>query len=153
MLFAPPQLPRTLAAALRDAIDKSPEVRRSALRDLTRHHQGGDEGGADEVRGQVETALLEALEDESPAVRGEAAEQLGACRVGAALPALLAAIEDPHVVVRQMAIAARAGQERRVARKTGPDRDLVDPCSECPARVSKIYLFSWVQGTSLTRAV
>lgn len=102
MLFAPPQLPRTLPAALRDAADKSPDVRRSALRDLSRHHQEGDE----EIRAQVETALFEALEDESPPVRGEAAEQLGLCRVSAALPALLTAIEDPHVVVRQMAIAA-----------------------------------------------
>lgn len=104
MLFKTPQLPRTLPAALRDAADKSPDVRRSALRDLTRHHQ--DHAEDDEVRAQIETALFEALEDEAPPVRGEAAEQLGVCRVEAALPALLAAIEDPHVVVRQMAIAA-----------------------------------------------
>lgn len=104
MLFKTPQLPRNLTAALRDAADTSPEVRRSALRDLGRHHV--DHADDDEIRGKIEAALFEALEDEAPPVRGDAAEQLGVCRVASALPALLAAIEDPHVVVRQMAIAA-----------------------------------------------
>jgi HEAT repeat protein len=115
MLFATPQLPRTLTAALRDAADKSPDVRRSALRDLARHHADV----ADEAnRETIASALLEALEDEAPPVRGEAAEQLGVCRVTAALPALLAAVEDPHVVVRQMAIAALGdiGDTRAVGR-------------------------------------
>ena len=117
MLFALPQLPRTLPAALRDVSDASPQVRRSAVKDLTPHHPTD--------ASVVEAALLAALEDDDPAVRGEAAEQLGACCVEAALPQLLTAVEDPHVVVRQMAIAALGdiGDGRALARLARAQRD------------------------------
>lgn len=98
-MFQAPQLPRTLAASLRDVGSKQPAVRESAVRDLVKH--------ADDAREDVVRALERALrDDDAPAVRSAAA--LGLADVGGseALPALLVAMEDADVHVRQMAITA-----------------------------------------------
>jgi HEAT repeat protein len=118
MLFSTPQLPRTLGAALRDSEHADPAIRRSATVDLGRLY--GSLDGDDEARDRVETALLRLLGDDAPEVRGEAAEQAGTARIVAALPKLLAAVEDAHVVVRQMAIAALGdlGDARAIGRLT-----------------------------------
>jgi hypothetical protein len=124
MLFSTPQLPRTLAAALRDSEHADAQVRRSAAVDLGRLYLAaeaeGSEGGGDATRDSIEAALLRLLNDEAAEVRGEAAEQAGNARLVAALPTLLAAVEDSHVVVRQMAIAALGdiGDARAVGRLT-----------------------------------
>lgn len=98
-MFQAPALPRTLAASLRDVAAKQPAVRESAVRDLVKH--------ADEAREEVVRALERALrDDDAPSVRSAAA--LGLADVGGneALPALLVAMEDADVHVRQMAITA-----------------------------------------------
>ncbi len=98
-MFQAPQLPRTLAASLRDVGSNKPTVRESAVRDLVKH--------AEDARDEVVRALERALrDDEAPAVRSAAA--LGLADVGGteALPALLVAMEDADVHVRQMAITA-----------------------------------------------
>lgn len=98
-MFQAPALPRTLAASLRDVASKQPAVRESAVRDLVKH--------ADEAREDVVRALEKALrDDDAPTVRSAAA--LGLADVGGseALPALLVAMEDADVHVRQMAITA-----------------------------------------------
>lgn len=98
-MFQAPALPRTLAAALRDVGSKQPTVRESAVRDLVKH--------ADDAREDVVRALERALrEDQAPSVRSAAALGLADVEGTEALPALLVAMEDADVHVRQMAITA-----------------------------------------------
>lgn len=96
--FSP--LPRTLAAALRDAGDKKLEVRVSAVRDLGRH--------AAEGAGQAVARLIEVLaKDSRAAVRAEAALALADASATSALPELVArAGRDDALRVRQMALVA-----------------------------------------------
>lgn len=99
-MFALSPLPRTLPAALRDARAAKPDVRRSALRDLVRHAVG-------ERRSEVVACLESVLAgDADPAVRAEAAMALADAAAGEALAALLAATEDAHLRVRQLALVA-----------------------------------------------
>src|SRR5882757_4924279 len=97
-MFRPPPLHRTLAAALRDADSTSPATRASALRDLVAY--------ADESRGSVVGTLERGLVDASAEVRAAAAVALADTRAIEALPALLVAIEDDDIHVRQMALVA-----------------------------------------------
>jgi HEAT repeat protein len=116
-MLAPPPLPRTLDAALRDATSARAETRASALADLVRHAQG--RGEEDAVRARAVSLALAALQgDESPAVRSAAAVALGDLGAASALPALLLAIEDENVHVRQMAMNAlgEIGDARAVPR-------------------------------------
>ncbi len=92
-------LPRTLDAALRDLKEKNAVVRRSAIQDLGRHAR-------EEATPPIVDALLDALRDEDPLVRTEAAYCLGDAEATRALPALLLAVDDPHSLVRQAAIDA-----------------------------------------------
>ncbi len=77
-------------------------MRRSAIRDLTRLAEGSDA-----VRAKALPLLATALSsDEEPSVRTEAATALADLRAEECLPTLLVAVEDPHSVVGQMALAA-----------------------------------------------
>jgi len=99
MLGLPP-LPRTVTAALRDAEHPEARVRLSALGDLVRHAQ------ADE-RERVTLALIALLRSDSQAeVRAEAAVALADAEASGARTPLLAALEDPSLRVRQMALLA-----------------------------------------------
>jgi HEAT repeat protein len=100
-MFAPPPLPRTLQASLRDLTSERPATRASAIVDLARH------AASDESTRARAVALFErALSDEAAAVRASAAVALADLRAADALPALLVAIEDPDAHVRQMALSA-----------------------------------------------
>lgn len=93
-------LPRTLAAALRDAGDKKTQVRVSALRDLARHAHGGSAEA-------VERLCTVLNEDPAPGVRADAAVALADAGARAAVPALVRAAKgDDEVRVRQMALVA-----------------------------------------------
>ncbi len=99
-MYAPSPLPRTLEAAIRDATNKKLEVRLSAVRDLGRL-AGGDE------REQALSALVQALEhDEAAAVRADAAVALADAQAHEHVDALIAALDDGHTRVRQMAMLA-----------------------------------------------
>ena len=101
-MLAPPPLPRTLDAALRDLASPRGATRASAIGDLVRHallHDG--------VRARAVPLLEAALKsDEAAEARSAAAVGLGDLRAVEALPALLVAIEDASVHVRQMALNA-----------------------------------------------
>ncbi|HQB42993.1 MAG TPA: HEAT repeat domain-containing protein [Polyangiaceae bacterium] len=92
-------LPRTLEAALRDLKEKSVLVRRSAVQDLGRHAR-------EQATSAIEEALLEALRDDDPLVRTEAAYCLGDMKSKRALPLLLVTVDDANSLVRQAAIDA-----------------------------------------------
>jgi len=92
-------LPRTLEAAIRDLKEKNPSVRRSAIQDLGRHSR-------EQATKRIVDTLLEALRDDDPVVRTEAAYCLGDAKAREALPALLVAVDDRHSLVRQAAIDA-----------------------------------------------
>lgn len=98
-MFAPPPLPRTLEAAVRDLESAKPEVRASAVADLVRHADG-------ETRARALPLLEARLADTHPAVRAAAAVALGDIGAREALPALLLRVEDDVAHVRQMAINA-----------------------------------------------
>lgn len=100
-MLAPPPLPRTLAAAVRDLESARPEVRASAISDLV-HHAKVD----DVVRARALALFEERLRDADPRVRASAciafADLLGHER----LDALLLAVDDDDAHVRQMALCA-----------------------------------------------
>ncbi len=101
-MLAPPPLPRTLEAAIRDLSSARGATRASASGDLVSHaalHDG--------VRARA-VPLIEAVlkGDDAPEARSAAAVGLGDLRAAEALSALLVAIEDANVQVRQMALNA-----------------------------------------------
>ena len=99
MLGLPP-LPRTLEAALRDLEHARPHVRLSALRDLVRLADGP-------MRPRALAALGRTLlGDSSAELRTEAAVALADAGAAEARVELLAALDDAHVRVRQLAIVA-----------------------------------------------
>jgi HEAT repeat protein len=99
MLGLPP-LPRTAPAALRDIEHPDARVRLSALRDLVRHTQT-------ETRERATLAIIALLRSDPQAeLRAEAAVALADANVATGSAALIAALEDPAVRVRQMAIVA-----------------------------------------------
>ncbi|MGO8994866.1 MAG: HEAT repeat domain-containing protein [Polyangiaceae bacterium] len=101
-MLAPPPLPRNLDAALRDLGSPRAPARASAAADLVRHAVLHDE-----VRARALPLLETALKsDDAPEVRAAAAVGLGDLRAVEALAALLVAIEDANIHVRQMAINA-----------------------------------------------
>ena len=113
-MLAPPPLPRTLEAALRDLGSERPETRASAIADAVRHAALHDD-----VRARILPLLETALKnDPAPAPRSAAAVGLGDLGAAEALPALLVAIEDADVHVRQMAMNAlgEIGDARAVPR-------------------------------------
>src|SRR3954470_15294710 len=99
MLGLPP-LPRNIAAALRDAEHADARVRQSALGDLVRHARASE-------RERATIALIGLLRSgPNPERRAEAALALAAAAAAGARTALLAALEDQELGVRQMAILA-----------------------------------------------
>ncbi len=112
-MFAPPPLPRTFEASVRDVASAKAEVRVSALADLVRHGRS-----ADDTRDRVLPLVERALSDDTAQVRAAAAVALGELGSGGALPRLLVAIDDPHPHVRQMALNAlgEIGDPRAAAR-------------------------------------
>ena len=99
MLGLPP-LPRTVEAALRDAEHPEARVRLSALADLVRHAKA-------DARERVTLALIALLRSDPHAeVRAEAAVALADAEASGARTALLAALDDPMLRVRQMALLA-----------------------------------------------
>jgi HEAT repeat protein len=101
-MLAPPPLPRTLEAALRDLTSARPATRASAIGDLVSHallHDG--------IRARAVPLLEAALKgDDAPEARAAAAVGLGDLHAVEALSALLVAIEDADVQVRQLALNA-----------------------------------------------
>lgn len=99
MLGLPP-LPRTIAAALRDAEHPEARVRLSALGDLVRHARGTE-------RERATIAIIGLLRsDPHVELRAEAAVALADAEAKGARTALLAALDDPMLRVRQMSIIA-----------------------------------------------
>ena len=99
-MFGLPPLPRTLAAALRDAEHAEPRIRLSALKDLVRLARTAE-------REQATLGIIALLRsDPSAELRAEAALALADAEAGGANTALLAAIDDPMLRVRQLAILA-----------------------------------------------
>jgi HEAT repeat protein len=101
MLGLPP-LPRNIAAALRDAEHAEVRVRFSALVDLVRHARTNER-----ERERATIAIIALLRsDPNPELRAEAALALADAAAAGARTALLAALDDAHLRVRQMAILA-----------------------------------------------
>ena len=99
-MFKVAPLPRTLEAALRDAGHKKPAVRASAVEELGRL-------ATDASRSRVIGKLIDVLrEDDSAEVRGKAALALADAEATQAVEALVAAMDDAALEVRQMAIVA-----------------------------------------------
>jgi len=113
-MLAPPPLPRNLDAAIRDLSASRGPTRASAIGDLVAHALTREE-----VRARAIPLLEVALKgDEAPEARSAAAVGLGDLRAIEALPALLVAIEDANVHVRQMALNAlgEVGDARALSR-------------------------------------
>ena len=100
-MLAPPPLPRTLEASVRDLDSAKPEVRVSAIADLLRHARGDDA-----VRDRAIPLLQKRLDDEQSKVRAAAAVGLADLDAKDAVPALLRAVDDDDAYVRQMALNA-----------------------------------------------
>lgn len=99
-MFGLGPLPRTLAAALRDARHQKLQVRLSALGDLSRFAQSGDA----QARSELSRALIEDTADD---VRARAAMALADADVRSAIEPLLAsAARDQSTRVRQLAVLA-----------------------------------------------
>lgn len=100
-MLAPPPLPRTLEASVRDLDSAKPEVRVSAITDLLRHARD-DEA----IRARAIPLLQKRLDDAQSKVRAAAAVGLADLSAKDAVPALLRAVDDDDAYVRQMALNA-----------------------------------------------
>jgi HEAT repeat protein len=100
-MLAPPPLPRTLEASLRDLSSQKAPSRASAIVDLVRYARADPK-----TRAEALPRIERALHDAAPTVRAAAAVALGDLEAAEALPALLVCIEDSDPYVRQMAMNA-----------------------------------------------
>jgi HEAT repeat protein len=100
-MLAPPPLPRTLEASVRDLDSAKAEVRVSAIHDLLRHARGDDA-----VRERTIPLLRKRLDDEQPKVRAAAVVGLADLDAKTEVPLLLRAVDDDDAYVRQMALTA-----------------------------------------------
>lgn len=100
-MLGPPPLPRNLEASVRDLGSARPEIRVSAIEDLTRHA-----GSDDAVRERALPLLVERLADDHSRVRAAAAVALADLKASSAYPSLLLAVDDDDAYVRQMALNA-----------------------------------------------
>jgi HEAT repeat protein len=99
-MFGLAPLPRTLEAALRDAEHPEPRVRLSALADLVRLTQTAE-------RERAMLALIALLRSDAHAeIRAEAALGLADANATGASAALVAALDDPMLRVREFALLA-----------------------------------------------
>ncbi|WP_394828470.1 HEAT repeat domain-containing protein [Pendulispora albinea] len=97
-----PPLARNLEASVRDLESERAGVRAASIGDLVRHAQGSTE-----VRARAIPLLEKALgSDPAPEVRAASAVALGDLAAHEALGALLVAVEDTDLNVRQMALNA-----------------------------------------------
>src|SRR4051812_19408408 len=133
MLGLPP-LPRTAEAALRDAEHPSAVVRLSALRDLVRHAQG-------DARERATLAIIALLRSDPHAeLRAEAAVALADAEAAGARQALLAALDDPTLRVRQMALLAlgELGEpgDRALVERLGEELGALEPALRFQALVA-----------------
>lgn len=112
-MLAPPPLPRTLEASVRDLDSAKPEVRASAIADLLRHATADED-----VRARAIPLLQKRLDDEQSKVRAAAAVGLADLSAKDAVPALLRAVDDDDAYVRQMVLNAlgELGDERALPR-------------------------------------
>lgn len=95
-----PQLPRTLAAAERDVRHARVDVRASALVDLVRLSRGVERSAAVRAIAQVLSA------DASAELRADAAIAIADAEAHEGREALIAALADTHLRVKQMALLA-----------------------------------------------
>jgi HEAT repeat protein len=147
-MLAPPPLPRTLQASLRDLSSQKAESRASAIVDLVRYARGDES-----LRAQAIACLERALLDEAPTVRAAAAVALGDLAASEALAPLLVAIEDGDGYVRQMAINA-LGEIRDPRATARLSRALADDRPE--VRYQAVIAFSRVasdDGEAVTGAL
>lgn len=99
-MFGLSPLPRSLAAALRDAEHDRVQVRASAVRDLARY-------ASDDADPRARDALVaRLLHDTTAEVRAAAAVALADAGAPAVVPSLIEAAKDTRVAVRQMALLA-----------------------------------------------
>lgn len=99
-MFGLQPLPRTLGAAVRDVRDPKPQVRISALRDLSRHAQ-------DRVPEALAALTCALRDDAAEQVRAEAALAIADAGAEPCVEALLDAIEhDVSARVRQLSLVA-----------------------------------------------
>ena len=99
-MLTPSPLPRTIDAALRDAVHKRVEVRVSAVRDLGRHARNGERARA------LEKLAAVLGEDESIAVRCEVLLALADADARECLGAVQHAARNAAPRIRQMALVA-----------------------------------------------
>ena len=100
-MLAPPPLPRTLEASVRDLDSQKPEVRASAIHDLLRHARGDDA-----IRDRAIPLLRKRLDDAQSKVRAAAVVGLADLEAKEEVPLLLRAVDDDDAYVRQMALTA-----------------------------------------------
>jgi HEAT repeat protein len=100
-MLAPPPLPRTLDASIRDLQSTNPKTRVSAIADLLRHARADADVAAAAI-----PLLLVCLDDAQAAVRAAAAVGLADLRAKEAVLALVRAASDDDAYVRQMALSA-----------------------------------------------
>jgi HEAT repeat protein len=140
-------LPRTLAAALRDAQHQKPDVRLSALADLSRFAQSG--------QGEAQAALARALtEDPSDDVRARAAIGLADADVRSAIDALLGSVRREQATrVRQLSVLALGElAERGDPRVTSLLAEVWgDP--EAPVRFQALLALHQLSGPQAERAI
>ncbi|MBX3188489.1 MAG: HEAT repeat domain-containing protein [Labilithrix sp.] len=100
-MLAPPPHPRNLEASFRDLGSARPDVRASAIEDLSRHARADDD-----VKKRAIPLLEKRLADEHPRVRAAAAVAIGELQAMEVVPAVLLAADDDDAYVRQMALNA-----------------------------------------------
>jgi hypothetical protein len=121
---------RSFEAALRDLKSSDARVRASAAQDLAPH--------AGERRDEVTDALLDALGDGDPQVRGAAAIALADAGSSSAVPDLIDKLDDDDAHVRQMALMA-LGELRSLEASEAVARLLEAP--EPPVRFQAVMAF------------
>lgn len=147
-MLAPPPLPRKLDAAIRDLASERGTTRASAIGDLVVHALANDAARLRAVP-LLEGALKS---DQAPEARAAAAVGLGDLRAIEALPALLVAIEDASLHVRQMALNAlgEIGDVRALPRL---ERALGDPRPEVRYQAIIAYTRVAKDATDVERAL
>ncbi len=135
-MLAPPPLPRTLEASVRDLDSKKAEIRASAIHDLLRHARADAA-----VRGRAIPLLEKLLADDAPKVRAAAAVGLADLVASDTVPSLLRGVDDDDAYVRQMVLNAlgELGDARALPRLR---RALTDPRPEM--RYQSIIAFARV---------
>jgi HEAT repeat protein len=142
--FSP--LPRTLAAALRDAEHARPDVRLATLADLKRLARGGSDGAV--------AALVERLRsDPDPNVRAAAALALADIDARHEVDVVVAAAADQDPRVRQMALlgVGELAEPDHESARAAATRGLVDPLAA--VRYQAVVALARLQGDASLEAL